>query len=209
MDSPAELVLDDHGLDAGSIGSFKNADISMPVFPADMENPSQTALMIFIGDNVHTTGKLVLDKMKNGGNENGRKGVGDDTSLLDSYLNLKGFYGGIGSIPEIVRGFFFVPDFQDQLLEMMGLVMWCNENNLSLKHSTTKELIINFRKKGRAHASIYINGIEVGRVDYKKLKKIVCTAQTITEANFPSMNSIYTACCHRKMANISKDPLHP
>eukprot|EP00061_Rhincodon_typus_P006012 g26195.t1 len=32
--------------------------------------------------------------------------------------------------------------------------------------------------------------------DPKKLQKVMCIAQTITEANLPSMDSIYTACCH-------------
>eukprot|EP00061_Rhincodon_typus_P016070 g44089.t1 len=117
--------------------------------------------------------------------------------------------------------------------------------------SSTKELIIDFRKKGGEHPPIYINGTEVERVesikflraaqeiwrtltnsyrytiesflsrcitawfgnfsaqDRKKLQKVVCTAQTITKANCPSMDSIYTARCHGKAANIIKDPSHP
>ncbi|XP_059500668.1 uncharacterized protein LOC132209491 [Stegostoma tigrinum] len=43
----------------------------------------------------------------------------------------------------------------------------------------------------------------------KKLQKVVCTAQTIMEANLPSAYSIYMAHCHGKAANIIKDPLHP
>eukprot|EP00061_Rhincodon_typus_P001952 g16236.t1 len=57
-----------------------------------------------------------------------------------------------------------------------GLVTWCKENNLSLKISKTKELIINFRKKGGEHAPIYINGIEVDRV-----KNIRFLGVTITD----------------------------
>eukprot|EP00061_Rhincodon_typus_P003820 g21049.t1 len=45
--------------------------------------------------------------------------------------------------------------------------------------------------------------------DCKKLQKVVCTAQTITEANLPSMDSIYMACCCKKAANIIKDPSCP
>eukprot|EP00061_Rhincodon_typus_P001801 g15817.t1 len=45
--------------------------------------------------------------------------------------------------------------------------------------------------------------------DRKKLQKVVCTAQTITEANLPSMDSIYMAHCRGNIANIIKDPLHP
>eukprot|EP00061_Rhincodon_typus_P006994 g28216.t1 len=48
-----------------------------------------------------------------------------------------------------------------------------------------------------------------GNCSDKKLQKVVCTAQTITEANLPSMDSIYMARCRRKAANIIKDPSHP
>eukprot|EP00061_Rhincodon_typus_P009499 g33062.t1 len=44
--------------------------------------------------------------------------------------------------------------------------------------------------------------------DHKKLQKLVCTAQAITEANLPSMDSIYMAHCRGKLANVIKDPLH-
>eukprot|EP00061_Rhincodon_typus_P017221 g45811.t1 len=92
----------------------------------------------------------------------------------------------------------------------------------------TKELIIDFRKKGGEYAPIDINGTELERVksikflgvtitddlswishDCKKLQKVVCTDQTITETNLPSMESIYTAHYHGKAANIIKDPSHP
>eukprot|EP00061_Rhincodon_typus_P013202 g39427.t1 len=49
--------------------------------------------------------------------------------------------------------------------EIEGLVTWCNENILSLNVSKTKELIIDFRKKGGEHATVYINGVEVERVE--------------------------------------------
>eukprot|EP00061_Rhincodon_typus_P014464 g41494.t1 len=45
--------------------------------------------------------------------------------------------------------------------------------------------------------------------DRKNLLKVVCTAQTITEANLPSMDSIYVAHCRIKAANIIKEPSHP
>eukprot|EP00061_Rhincodon_typus_P010107 g34138.t1 len=100
--------------------------------------------------------------------------------------------------------------------EVGGLVMWCNENNLSLNVGKTKELIMDFRKKGGEHTPIYINRTEVERMkgvkflgDCKKLQKVVCTAQTITEASIPSMDSIYMAHCCRKAANIIHDPSHP
>eukprot|EP00061_Rhincodon_typus_P014096 g40908.t1 len=43
---------------------------------------------------------------------------------------------------------------------------WCNKSNLSLNARKTKELIIDFRKKGGEHASIYINGTEVESVKF-------------------------------------------
>eukprot|EP00061_Rhincodon_typus_P008785 g31699.t1 len=45
--------------------------------------------------------------------------------------------------------------------------------------------------------------------NHKKLQKVVCTAQTIMDANLPSMDSIYMAHCHRKAANIIEDTSHP
>eukprot|EP00061_Rhincodon_typus_P013197 g39417.t1 len=58
---------------------------------------------------------------------------------------------------------------------MEGLVMWCNENNLSLNIGKTKELVIDFRKKGRKHAPIYINGTEVERVKSIRLLRVTIT----------------------------------
>eukprot|EP00061_Rhincodon_typus_P004009 g21546.t1 len=40
--------------------------------------------------------------------------------------------------------------------------------------------------------------------DCKKLQKVVCTAQTIREANFPSMDSIYMSRCRGKATIIIK-----
>eukprot|EP00061_Rhincodon_typus_P005904 g25982.t1 len=40
-------------------------------------------------------------------------------------------------------------------------VVWCKDSNLSLNISKTKELIVNFRNRGRRHAPVYINGAEV------------------------------------------------
>eukprot|EP00061_Rhincodon_typus_P012424 g38150.t1 len=56
-----------------------------------------------------------------------------------------------------------------------GLVTWCNENNLSLKVSKAKELIIDFQKKGGEHAPIYINRAEVDRVKSIKFLKVTIT----------------------------------
>eukprot|EP00061_Rhincodon_typus_P011712 g36942.t1 len=57
--------------------------------------------------------------------------------------------------------------------ETEGLVTWCNEDNLSVNVGKTKELIIDFRKKGGEHTPIYINGTEVERVDCVKFLGVV------------------------------------
>eukprot|EP00061_Rhincodon_typus_P007724 g29710.t1 len=44
--------------------------------------------------------------------------------------------------------------YQHNRQEIEGMVMWSNANNLSLNIGKTKELIINFRKKGGEHAPI-------------------------------------------------------
>eukprot|EP00061_Rhincodon_typus_P011555 g36656.t1 len=59
--------------------------------------------------------------------------------------------------------------------EIEGLVTWCNENNLSLKVGKTKELIIDFRKKGGEQAPIYINDVEVERVESIKFLRVSIT----------------------------------
>eukprot|EP00061_Rhincodon_typus_P012036 g37489.t1 len=52
--------------------------------------------------------------------------------------------------------------------------MWCNENHLLLNIGKTKELIINFTKKGE-HGHIYINGTKVERVDSIKFLGMTVT----------------------------------
>eukprot|EP00061_Rhincodon_typus_P014866 g42213.t1 len=48
--------------------------------------------------------------------------------------------------------------------------------------------------------------MKFGTSGWKKLKTVVYTAETITKANFLSMDSIYTSRYHEKAANIIKDP---
>eukprot|EP00061_Rhincodon_typus_P012723 g38633.t1 len=45
--------------------------------------------------------------------------------------------------------------------------------------------------------------------DRKKLQRVVCTAQTTSEVNLLSMDSIYMAHCRGKAANFTKDPSQP
>eukprot|EP00061_Rhincodon_typus_P017704 g46515.t1 len=41
-----------------------------------------------------------------------------------------------------------------------SFLAWRKANNLSLNVSKVKELVINFRKQSRGHASIFISGVE-------------------------------------------------
>eukprot|EP00061_Rhincodon_typus_P017346 g46000.t1 len=56
-----------------------------------------------------------------------------------------------------------------------GLATWCNENYLSLDISKTKELIIDFRKKGGEDAFIYINRTKVEGVKSIKFPGVMIT----------------------------------
>eukprot|EP00061_Rhincodon_typus_P003388 g19962.t1 len=55
------------------------------------------------------------------------------------------------------------------------MVTWYKDNNLSINVSKTKELIIDFRKKGGEHAPIYIN-----RTVAERVKNIKFLGVTIT-----------------------------
>ena len=48
MTTPAELVLDEHGLDEVAFGFSKDAGVGAFIFPGDLQNPSETSLMIFL-----------------------------------------------------------------------------------------------------------------------------------------------------------------
>ncbi|KAK2905566.1 hypothetical protein Q8A73_009509 [Channa argus] len=53
--------------------------------------------------------------------------------------------------------------------EIQHLATWCNDNNLLLNTSKTKELIVDFRKESRnTHDTIHINGTAVERVSSYK-----------------------------------------
>eukprot|EP00061_Rhincodon_typus_P015405 g43057.t1 len=45
--------------------------------------------------------------------------------------------------------------------------------------------------------------------DHEKLQKVADTAQTIVQANLPSIDSIYTSRCCGNATNIIKDLSHP
>lgn len=48
--------------------------------------------------------------------------------------------------------------------EVVSLVEWCEENNLTLNTDKTKEMIVDMRKEKRTHQLLIIHGPEVERV---------------------------------------------
>jgi hypothetical protein len=49
--------------------------------------------------------------------------------------------------------------------EVRELAVWCQDNNLCLNVSKTKELIVDYRKRRSEQAPININGVVVERVE--------------------------------------------
>jgi hypothetical protein len=52
--------------------------------------------------------------------------------------------------------------------EIRDLAVWCQDNNLSLNVSKTKELIVDYRKRRAEHAPIHIDGAVVDQVHITK-----------------------------------------
>eukprot|EP00061_Rhincodon_typus_P011482 g36526.t1 len=91
--------------------------------------------------------------------------------------------------------------------EMEGLMTWCNGNNLFL--NKTKELITDFRKKGGEHAPIYINGIEVERVESVKFLRVMAaqeigmSTRTLTNFYRCTIENIQSGCITAWYGNCS------
>ena len=49
--------------------------------------------------------------------------------------------------------------------EVRNLAMWCQDNNLSLNMTKTKEMIVDYRKKRTGHDPILIDGTAVEQVE--------------------------------------------
>ena len=49
--------------------------------------------------------------------------------------------------------------------EVRDLAVWCQDNNLSLNVSKTKELIVDYRKRRAEHTPIHIDGAVVEQVE--------------------------------------------
>jgi hypothetical protein len=61
--------------------------------------------------------------------------------------------------------------------EVRDLAVWCQDNNLSLNMSKTKELIVDYRKKREEHTPIHINGAVVERVESFKFLGVHITTK--------------------------------
>eukprot|EP00061_Rhincodon_typus_P002848 g18640.t1 len=79
--------------------------------------------------------------------------------------------------------------------EIEGMVTWCNENNPSLNISKTKELIIDFGKKGGEHAPININGTEVEFEEHRIPRQLKKFAMSLT---------LYGNCSAQDRKNLQK-----
>eukprot|EP00061_Rhincodon_typus_P010495 g34835.t1 len=85
-------------------------------------------------------------------------------------------------------------------------LMWLRKFSMSIRTLTNFYRCTIKRILSRCIMGWYGNCSAQG---YKKLHKVVCTARTITDAKLLSMDSIYTARCSGKAANIIKDTSHP
>ena len=55
--------------------------------------------------------------------------------------------------------------------------MWCQENNLSLNVSKTKEMVVDFRKQQREHPPIHIDGTAVENEERFKFLSVHITGK--------------------------------
>lgn len=67
--------------------------------------------------------------------------------------------------------------------EVQRLLSWCSDNNLSLNTKKTKELIIDFTRRGGGHVPLLINGETVERVTSFKFLGVHMSEDTSWTAN--------------------------
>ena len=104
--------------------------------------------------------------------------------------------------------------------EVRELTVWCQDNNLSLNVSKTKELIVYYRKRRAEQAPINIYSCTIESIltgcitawygncsasARKALQRVVRTAQYITGAKLPAIQDLY----NRKTHKIVRDSSHP
>ena len=70
----------------------------------------------------------------------------------------------------IITGFLSTNDTHDYVSTVREFTEWCDEHNLHLNVSKTKELIFDFRKKSEGLEPLFLHGKEVEQVgEYKYL----------------------------------------
>ena len=68
----------------------------------------------------------------------------------------------------VITGFLSPNDTHDYVSTVRGFTEWCDEHNLHLNVSKTKELLFDFRKKSEGHEPLFLHGKEVEQVgEYK------------------------------------------
>jgi hypothetical protein len=75
----------------------------------------------------------------------------------------------------MVVGLITIDDETANREEVSDLAEWCQDNNLSLKVSKTKVLIVDYRKQSADHAPMHIDRAVVERVESFKLLSVHIT----------------------------------
>ncbi|XP_062916365.1 uncharacterized protein LOC134352807 [Mobula hypostoma] len=90
-------------------------------------------------------------------NIRGRKGCGQMLAIMSRE-------GAVWWIAVLIVGRILGNDEFEYREEIKNLVAWCEDNNLSLNISKTKELVVDFRGSSELHDPIYIGGAQVEQV---------------------------------------------
>jgi hypothetical protein len=108
--------------------------------------------------------------------------------------------------------------------------VWCEDNNLHLNVSKTKELIVEYRKRRAEHAPIHIDGAEVERIEsfkflgvhitnklswskhtktvMKRARQPLFTLRRLKKFGMgPAIQDLHTRRCQRKAQKLSKTPV--
>ena len=93
--------------------------------------------------------------------------------------------------------------------EVRDLVMWCQDNNLSLNVIKTKEMIVDYTIDSILTGCITTWYGNCSASDRKALQRVARTAQYITGAKLPTIQDLYSRVSKRKALKIVKDSSHP
>jgi hypothetical protein len=89
-------------------------------------------------------------------------------------------------------------------VEVRALGVWCQENNLSLNVSKTKEMIVDFRKQQRENPPIHIDGTAMEKVERFKFlgvhitDKLKWCGEEGATASLQPQEAEFFFACHRK-----------